>query len=189
MLVRPWFLVSAVTFSIVFNFKYSIVKKWPNSKLVVSLKTPPNMTLEFKLLKCYFAPKKSVWNYGTWDENHRFEKENHLNQTCTHRIHGTSIFTYIYHKNQLNVGKYTSPMDPMGCVDVGLPILVFVGVEPKEVKAGHFILRGMWVNEDREQQMRTAWLFCIEQGKDVVICDVSSVLISTYCSSNIHVVY
>ena len=24
------------------------------------------------------------------------------------------IFTYIYHKNQSNVGKYTSPMDPMG---------------------------------------------------------------------------
>ena len=24
------------------------------------------------------------------------------------------IFTYIYHKHQLNVGKYTSPMDPMG---------------------------------------------------------------------------
>ena len=24
------------------------------------------------------------------------------------------IFTYIYHKNQLNVGEYTSPMDPMG---------------------------------------------------------------------------
>ena len=24
------------------------------------------------------------------------------------------IFTYIYHKNHLNVGKYTSPMDPMG---------------------------------------------------------------------------
>ena len=23
------------------------------------------------------------------------------------RIHGTGIFTYIYHKNQLNVGKYT----------------------------------------------------------------------------------
>ena len=32
------------------------------------------------------------------------------------------IFTYscIYHKNQLNVGKYTSPMDPMGSVS---PIL------------------------------------------------------------------
>ena len=24
------------------------------------------------------------------------------------------IFTYIYHQNQPNVGKYTSPMDPMG---------------------------------------------------------------------------
>ena len=24
------------------------------------------------------------------------------------------IFTYIYHKNQPNVGKYTSPMNPMG---------------------------------------------------------------------------
>ena len=26
------------------------------------------------------------------------------------------IFTYIYHQNQPNVGKYTSPMDPMGYV-------------------------------------------------------------------------
>ncbi len=24
------------------------------------------------------------------------------------------IFTYIYYKKQPNVGKYTSPMDPMG---------------------------------------------------------------------------
>ena len=24
------------------------------------------------------------------------------------------IYTYIYHKNQPNVGKYTSPMDPQG---------------------------------------------------------------------------
>ena len=31
-----------------------------------------------------------------------------------HRMRGTGIFTYIYHKNQPNVGKYTSPMDPMG---------------------------------------------------------------------------
>ena len=30
-------------------------------------------------------------------------------------IHGTGIFTYIYHKNQPNVGKYTvRPMDAMG---------------------------------------------------------------------------
>ena len=26
------------------------------------------------------------------------------------------IFSYIYHKNQPNVGKYTSPMDAMGCI-------------------------------------------------------------------------
>ena len=26
------------------------------------------------------------------------------------------IFTYIYHKNQPNVGKYTSPMDGMGMI-------------------------------------------------------------------------
>ena len=32
----------------------------------------------------------------------------------SHRIHGTGIFTYIYHKHQLNVGKYTGPMDRMG---------------------------------------------------------------------------
>ena len=33
-----------------------------------------------------------------------------------HRIIGSmyGIFTYIYHKNQPNVGEYTSPMDPMG---------------------------------------------------------------------------
>ena len=31
-----------------------------------------------------------------------------------HRIHGTGIFTYIYHKVEPNVGDYTSPMDPMG---------------------------------------------------------------------------
>ncbi len=36
----------------------------------------------------------------------------------THRIHGTGIFTYICHilplKTTIHVGKYTSPMDPMG---------------------------------------------------------------------------
>ena len=26
----------------------------------------------------------------------------------------SDIFTYIYHQNQANVGKYTSPMDPTG---------------------------------------------------------------------------
>ena len=51
-----------------------------------------------------------------------------INDYQSHRIHGTGIFayiyhkngtgifTYIYHKNQPNVGKYTSPMDPMGMI-------------------------------------------------------------------------
>ena len=35
----------------------------------------------------------------------------------SHRIHGTSIFTYIYHKNQSNVGIYVVPyVDPMGLI-------------------------------------------------------------------------
>ena len=34
--------------------------------------------------------------------------------SLAHRIHGTGIFPYIYHKFEPNVGKYTSPMDPMG---------------------------------------------------------------------------
>ena len=33
---------------------------------------------------------------------------------CIYRIHGTGIFTYMYHNTNLtHVGKYTSPMDPM----------------------------------------------------------------------------
>ena len=36
-----------------------------------------------------------------------------LGLPITHRIH-----VYIYHKNQPNVGKYTSPMDPMGIIIV-----------------------------------------------------------------------
>ena len=33
------------------------------------------------------------------------------------------IFTYIYRKNQPNVGKYTYPMDPMGLKQVTRPLL------------------------------------------------------------------
>ena len=35
-------------------------------------------------------------------------------EILTHRIHGTGIFPYIYHKFMPNVGKYPSPMDPVG---------------------------------------------------------------------------
>ena len=33
------------------------------------------------------------------------------------------IFTYIYHKSQPNVRKYTYPMDPMGLKQVTRPLL------------------------------------------------------------------
>ena len=51
------------------------------------------------------VPKKSGINGRTlgWD-------------ILSYTIHGTGIFTYIYHKNQPNVGKYTSPMDGMGMI-------------------------------------------------------------------------
>ena len=42
---------------------------------------------------------------------------------CAHSILGTSIFTYPYHKNQPNVGKYTSPMHPMGNVNMSVQAL------------------------------------------------------------------
>ena len=34
----------------------------------------------------------------------------------SHRIHGTGIFTYIYQQKNIDptVGKYISPMDPLG---------------------------------------------------------------------------
>ena len=35
------------------------------------------------------------------------------------------LFTYIYHKKQLNVGKYTSPMDPLGSRVTLTPALTF----------------------------------------------------------------
>ena len=48
----------------------------------------------------------------------------------SHRIHGTGVFTYnnvyIYHKNQLNAGKYTSPMDPMGYVGAFFLVAFFL---------------------------------------------------------------
>ena len=44
-----------------------------------------------------------------------------LANTYTHTLPILSMYgilTYIYHTNQLNVGKYTSPMDGMGYIKV-----------------------------------------------------------------------
>ena len=58
------------------------------------------------------------------------------------------VYTYIYHKNQPNVGKYTNPMDPMGIgknppifqegkkVVVKMPGATWVEQPPPEVKSG-----------------------------------------------------
>ena len=46
---------------------------------------------------------------------HSFEdSRKHKPFIQTHRIHVWYIYTYIYHTNQPNVGKYTNPMDPTG---------------------------------------------------------------------------
>ena len=49
------------------------------------------------------------------------------------------IFTYIYHKNQPNVGKYTSPMDGMGkfnTAKIGRSLLLD-------------LVEAFWINDDR----------------------------------------
>ncbi len=38
--------------------------------------------------------------------NFPVQTDDDLEMTLSHRIHGTGIFTSIYHKNQLNLGKY-----------------------------------------------------------------------------------
>ena len=45
----------------------------------------------------------------------------------THRIHGTGIFTYLHLVEfVVNLGKYTSPMDPMGYSECTFEVLVSV---------------------------------------------------------------
>ena len=87
-------------------------------------KTPPTVVLKWQDGQ-QIHPGKLTWNPKKWMIGRLF---------CfsigvifrfqplifrEHRIHVWSIYIYllkIYSKNQPNVGKYTSPMDPMGCV-------------------------------------------------------------------------
>ena len=62
--------------------------------------------------KCWFHPKKIWVKMGSSSTTAQVT----ITSSITHRIHGTGIFTHMHHKNQLNVGKSTSPMDPMGYV-------------------------------------------------------------------------
>ena len=43
----------------------------------------------------------------------------------THSIHGNGIFTYIYHTNQPNVGKYIPYMDAMGNISLEISLIFF----------------------------------------------------------------
>ena len=43
----------------------------------------------------------------------------------THRIHVVYIYLHENHKNQPNVGKYASPMDPMGYTRIGLDFFYY----------------------------------------------------------------
>ena len=66
----------------------------------------------------------------------------------SHRIHVWCIYTYniyinkclyIYHKNQPNVGKYTSPMDPMG-----MEMVPFWGGRIRSFSCGQFT----WMSQE-----------------------------------------
>ena len=51
--------------------------------------------------------------------------------THSHRIHGTGIFTYIWHKFMVNVGKYTSPMDSIETLSGAIFLKHFWKQHPK----------------------------------------------------------
>ena len=87
------------------------MKQWISKKHVyqqkANLRTP----------KCFLFFFKADWKGWSFEKKHV--------SIISHRIHvwyiylhlvGCTIFTYIYHNNQPNVGKYTSPMDPMGII-------------------------------------------------------------------------
>ena len=67
----------------------------------------------------------------------------------SHRIHWTGIFTYIYHKKStIHVGKYTSPMDPMGCGVLsisGVKLLVSSITSGPRKKPSYFPLNPGWL--------------------------------------------
>ena len=56
------------------------------------------------------VPKRLARSYYIWLPSQKKE----LQKKNIGSIYG--ILTYIHHKNQPNVGEYTSPMDPLGKV-------------------------------------------------------------------------
>ena len=118
-------------------FKNLTILEWiiPISGSLSSSKTPPSVGSFVS--QCYTAsisiiPGSSAWfcakanrvgeDYVWMRRQLFFELRDSLRASIRWREHlllnpiGSmyGIFTYMYHKNQPNVGKYTSPMDPMG---------------------------------------------------------------------------
>ena len=60
--------------------------------------------------------QRPPWKFPFGVSGGRDFVKSYLHDHRTHRIHGTGIFTYIYHKNRPSMSwyKYTSPMDPVG---------------------------------------------------------------------------
>ena len=57
---------------------------------------------------------KKQLSMGQWAKNRQSPSVKYGWNYQTQMIHGTGIFTYIYHINEPNVNKYTSTMDHLG---------------------------------------------------------------------------
>ena len=73
------------------------------------------------------------------------------------------VFTYIYHKNQSNASKYTSPMDPMGWIYslFGLNSFLFGGFlrnRPSE-KTKHRLERRFKAAAKSPKRLWASWSF------------------------------
>ena len=87
------------------------------------------------------AFSESIWTaFFSWGRFHdniittwRLRKQHFFLPNSTHMPHGTGIFTYIYHKKQPNVDKFTSLMD-----------LIKVGIC---LKPGNFVKKAVILGE------------------------------------------
>ena len=80
--------------------------------------SPPKMCYDvLSVLKMFPSSKNlnskltSITEPLSSHHNHEGEKKDWFQP---HGIHGTGVFTYIYHKSMVTVGKYSSPMEHMG---------------------------------------------------------------------------
>ena len=63
-------------------------------------------------------------------KNKKSHRKTMLAKEDSHTIHGTGIFTYIYHENQPNVGKYTIH----GWYGIELTMLTYTQILEKRIE-------------------------------------------------------